>query len=109
MSGSFRYGVPAFDRPHRMIAGLCAAGAAMAGVPVWIVRTVAVIALILHFALAMIIYFAAAYIFRHAIRAALATPRYDNYTPGRPGAWSPGTWNSAFNDRAYDMRDRRTL
>ena len=108
MSGSSRYGVPAFDRPHRMIAGVCAAGAAMAGVPVWLVRVVAVVALIVHFVLAIIIYFAAADVFRHNIRAALSMPRYDRYEPGRPGAWSPGTWNSAFNDRAYDTRDRRT-
>ncbi len=109
MSGSSRYGVPAFDRPHRMIAGVCAAGAQLAGVPVWIVRVVAVIALILHFALAMIIYFAAAYIWRNNIRAALSMPRYDDYQPGRPGAWTPGTWNSAFEDRGAATRDRRMV
>ncbi len=71
MSGS-RYGVPAFDRPHRRISGVCAAAATLADVPVWMVRVAAVALLLLHACLALAGYFLAAFIWRQHIRAALA-------------------------------------
>jgi phage shock protein PspC (stress-responsive transcriptional regulator) len=71
MSGS-RYGVPAFDRPHRMISGVCAAAATLAEVPVWMVRVAAVVLLVFHACLTLPLYFIAAFIWRRNIRTILA-------------------------------------
>jgi phage shock protein PspC (stress-responsive transcriptional regulator) len=92
MNGSSRYGVPAFDRPHRMICGVCAAAAALADVPVWMVRVAAVAFLVLHFCLALLGYFAAALIWRQNIRAVLAgTSGRRDYC--RPQSWQSSSWN----------------
>jgi phage shock protein PspC (stress-responsive transcriptional regulator) len=102
MNRRSRYGVPAFDRPHRMISGVCAAAAALADVPVWMVRVAAVSLLVLHGGLALFAYFAAALIWRQNIRAVLAgTSGSNDYC--RPQTWQSnmrptsmaqsGTWN----------------
>jgi phage shock protein PspC (stress-responsive transcriptional regulator) len=94
MNGSSRYGVPAFDRPHRMISGVCAAAAALADVPVWMVRVAAVALLFLHGCLALLGYFAAALIWRQNIRAVLAgTSGSSDYC--RPQTWQTGMGRSS--------------
>ncbi len=84
-----RYGVSAFDRPHRMISGVCAAAATLADVPVWMVRVAAVALMVFHCCLAIIGYFLVAWIFRQNIRAALAGTNWST-GPYRRTPWNNG-------------------
>jgi phage shock protein PspC (stress-responsive transcriptional regulator) len=75
-----------------MICGVCAAAAALADVPVWMVRVAAVAFLVLHGCLALLGYFAAALIWRQNIRAVLAgTSGRRDYC--RPQSWQSSSWN----------------
>jgi phage shock protein PspC (stress-responsive transcriptional regulator) len=75
-----------FQRPRRVICGVCAALAEQSAVPAWIIRIVAVCMLIAHTALAVIVYLCAAAFMR---RPAAGTWRDLRADPCGAGPLSP--------------------
>ncbi len=80
-----------FQRPRRVICGVCAALSAQSGVPAWIIRVVAVCVLIAHTALAVLIYLCAAAFMRRPAAGSWRDFRAD--TRGGGPSSPPPSWD----------------
>ncbi len=93
-----------FQRPRRVICGVCAALSANSGVPAWIIRVVAVCLLIAHTALATVAYLIAAAFMRRPATGTWRDLRAD--TRGCAGV-PPRTWDDGGLVNRFDRLTRR--
>ncbi len=80
-----------FQRPRRVICGVCATLSERSGLPAWIIRVAAVVLLLAHGLITLIVYFGTAVWLRQPARAGgFGSPRdYGFVGPGRPAAPPP--------------------
>ncbi len=89
-----------FDRfQHRrpMISGVCAWMSDRSGVPVWIIRVVALALCVAHAPLMVIGYFVGAYLIRRQARAAGGVPDRFAYAERRMATAEEAAWRRAFD------------